>query len=249
MYLVSPEDYQLLRNSGNASADVDQNKHNTSMLQDSMLQKNEKETAWKQYGDKMDRIITAGIDKSKLSVAPVNTTLPATSITSPQEEEEEATDHEVSFIRLGAPSKLINKISRLYNLIKQLPGVLINSKTISIDGSVQQGTTLDILKNLASTNKYLRFECDALLSRIATRADISALITNQEGKETIRRLTLEGPITSTPHALREIERGRPRWPFNLDDTDDRPFKSTPKKRGEGIRGKKKKKLIKWASLF
>ena len=243
MYLVSPEDYRSLKAKGIVSEDMDMSKHNAAMIQNKILQKNQKDQEWQDYGVEMGKVISKGIDNSD-SLTPPTPQTPSSPL--PSSTPSNST-HELSFIREGVTSKMVNKVSQMYNLLKTLPGVVISGNNVTVDGLPQQGSTLDILKALVYQHKYLRYEINPLLQRMSTIPQIVALIGNGEAKQIIqqmRRITPSSPNTPDPD-------------FTLDESDVTSFQSpvttsTPKplkkrkKKGGRI---EKRKTRKWASIF
>ena len=244
MYLISPAEYHELRNKAPVPSDINVSLHNESLLHDKMLQKNAKDAAWKEYGNEMGKVITSSVNQSNL-VSPVNLsqTLPTKG----------APTHELSFIRENVSTKMIGKVSQFYNMLKQVPGVKIDSNYITVNGSPQQGSTLDILKALVYANKYLRYEMYPLLKLIAQYSEIVPLVGNKEAQSIIAEIKSSSQTASTPlskHKSSKLSRLDSFGDLSKEDSFA-SFDNTDQDRtarGEGIKKPKIKKKH-WSSIF
>ena len=131
-------------------------------------------------------------------------------------------------------------------MLKQLPGVKIDSNFITVNGSPQQGSTLDILKALVYANKYLRYEMYPLLKLIAQHSEIVPLVGNKEAQAIIANIKSETQTASTPlskptssrlsrlDSFRDLSKDESFASFDNTDQDRTP-------RGEGLKKHKIKK--------
>ena len=236
MYLLSPSDLQMLKENKKKidSEDIQLNKTNENLIQGKILNRNEKDKAWQTYGNEMQKVIKKSIDDTDLAAnlpnlasASLPGSIPPLSST--------PMPSDVSFIKLGVGVKLVNKVSRFYNLLQsiQQTGISVNPQQIFLDGS-PVGGTLEILKSLVSSNKYLRLPLDEFLARIADHPQIVNLISNRQAKEFLQ--TILGPeSTGVAKSLN----------FELENEEESNIKT-----GSGLnRKKKKRKIKKWATLF
>ena len=254
MYLVSPEEYLALKAQGKASDLIDLNKHNTTMIQNQVLQKNQKDKSWKDYGTEMEKVIAQGIDESDLHKRTTSPQNLSTSFTIAPT----GSNHELSFIRENIAAKMVNKVAQFYNMLKTIPEVQIRENNMTVDGAPQQGTTLEILRNLVYKQKFLKYAVTPLLKYIASYPDLVKMIGNTEAQEILKKMRNGQRETGTVSQ-------NPSLDFTLDETNqDESFNqepsatSTPIPRSKKKGGKKRKekkeerkgeKKIKWISIF
>ena len=207
MYIISPQEWERMKQNGekSLSEDIEVNKRNENMMQNKILAEHERDKEWKKYGTKMEEIVAQGIDRSKLA----NPTTPLSSPIAPQTPSPMPTAssayNETSFIREGVGKNNVNKISRLYYLLKAQPGITIDPYEIRLDNNYI-GPSLDVLKQLCFNNKHMRYQLEPLLDRIANNTTIISLIGNYQAKQylgilpptPIRPMSLPGRGTSTP---------------------------------------------------
>ena len=256
MWLLTPSDYRALQARGNASEDIDLNKTNTTMIQDKVLKSNVKDDAWRTYGTEMSKIIAQGVDnaaqKSSISLAPQSQA--QTQAQSQAQTSSPIKSSGLSFIGQGMGKKMVNKATSLYNLLNEIPGVVLNSQNISVDGK-NLGNTSDILKALVYAHRYLKYDVTPLLSRIYQRADVTELIGNHKAKEIIsRKMSIDPPdfsldeseANSASFAAAPAAASTPR-PNKLSTSKFKTGNSS--RRGRGIKIFPKRAQFKWSSIF
>ena len=205
MYIISPQEWERMKNGAQRSEDIEVNKRNENMMQNKILAEHERDREWKKYGTKMGEIVAEGIDRSKLANPPPPLSSPIPPQTPSPMPTASSAYNETSFIREGVGKNNVNKISRLYYLLKAQPGIAIDPYEIRLDNNYI-GPSLDVLKQLCFNNKHMRYQLEPLLDRIANNTTIVSLIGNYQAKQylgilpptPIRPMTLPSRGTSTP---------------------------------------------------
>ena len=265
MYIISKNDYdQLKEKAGNKafSEDMEMVKRNEAMIENKILQQQQSDKSWEKYGNKLSQVIKKGVEDSNLGTLPA----PALNTTLSSPTSQSFSQSETSFIRMNAPAKWVNKMTRFFYLLKEIPGILVDEQSIYVNGQFI-GPSLEVIKNLTTTNKTLKYPVAPLLFKLTSYPNAVALILNKQAQAFFEG-GLEPPtVSSTPRkgvekSLGEeaflsadegdldptvIERGAeggdPRRGV-LQETED--FQEP--RRGTGF-NKKRKKKIKWKSIF
>ena len=205
MYIISPQEWERMKKNGERSEDIEMSRRNEDVMQNKILAEHQRDKEWKKYGTKMGEIVAQGIDSSKLANQPLPLFSPTPPPQTPSPMPTTPSINETSFIREAVGKNSVNKISRLYYLLKAQPGVTINPQEIKVDGSYI-GPSIDVLKQLVFNNKYMRFPVEPLLEWIAGNSTIISLIGNYQAKQflgivpptPIKPMNLPAKSASTP---------------------------------------------------
>ena len=215
MYIISKDDYDHLKSQAGKSGhseDVELAKRNEVMIENKVLQQQQSDKNWQKYGDKLSQVIKQGVDASNL--ANLQSPVVNTTISSPPDAQSQS---ETSFIRLGTSAKYVNKIARLYYLLKEVADISIDNQFIYLDGH-PVGPSLEIMKNLTSTNKTLKYPVESLLFKLGSYPHIVALITNKAAQDFFKKTFLRPSASSTPRKRAEKSMGEDSFLSAEEDT-------------------------------
>ena len=241
MLLLEPETYELLKRAqmnmngtDQPGSDVIVNQQNESLVKDKILKRNDDVKKWNDYGKNLKPIISEGIKDATSNG--------------------DAEDDILRAIKDKVPSNYVTKVTRLYSLLREVEGISISAKEITVDGTTLFGDTATLLAELCKPKKYVSFNCDALLSKIKDIEPITELIANKQALSILNGYN--NFATSTPtksYSEASPSRGSERFFSGLEGSfldADSTIKSAKKKRkGKGLVSEKKRKKPTWKTLF
>ena len=189
-FLVEPSAWfalknsQLTSNEGKIPVDVSLPQFNKERIEKNELNENLSQQNWANVSKKVEPILSSAFSSIQLPSSPLPPQppplAPPSTISSPVKVSK--TDQILDEIRSSISPNYINKAIQLYSYLHQLPGVKVDSKSISIDGEPIFGTMITHLSQLIKPNNYLSFVSNALLKKISTRPEIMRLIANKQAQ-------------------------------------------------------------------
>ena len=179
-YLLDPYTYQRmmlnkLNDTSHEPADIQIKKLVQDVGKTRIEDKNIKDQSWKNFGERIQGLV--GAPTTQPAQTPSNNPQVASSPPST------AATAIIDALEQKVAKTLQSKAIKLYLALKDLPGVVISTDNIKVDGDTLVGSTTSIINNLAKKNVDLKYPTQRLLDKIILSPSsnkIKSLIGNKE---------------------------------------------------------------------